>query len=72
MAPVESKSLPLLELLAVFIAFKALHFAVIGYSDAVITDIYIFIDAQVVLSWLLKDNIKIKKYICRKQSQGRK
>ena len=69
MAPIKSKSLPTLELLAVFIAFKALHFVVRGYSDAVISDIYIFVDAQVVLSWLLKDNIKIKKYICRKPSQ---
>ena len=59
-APVKSKSLPTLELLAVFIAFKDLRFEVRGYSDAVITDIYIFFDAQVVLSWLLKDNIKIK------------
>ena len=57
-ALVKSKSLP--TLLAVFIAFKALHFIVRDYSDAVITDIYIFVDAQVVLPWLLKDNIKIK------------
>ena len=59
-APVKSKSLPTLELLTVFIHFKALHFVVRGYSDSVITDIYIFVDAQVMLSWLLKDNIKIK------------
>ena len=59
-APVKSKLLPTLEMLAVFVAFKALHFVVRGYSDAVITDIYIFVDAQVVLSWLLKDNIKMK------------
>ena len=59
-APVKSKLLPSLELLAVFIAFKALHFVVRGYSVAVITDIYIFVDAQVVLPWLLKDNIKIE------------
>ena len=59
-APVKSKSLPTLELLAVFIAFKALHFVVRGYSDPVKTDIYIFVDAQKVLSWLLKDNIRIK------------
>ena len=64
-APVKSKSLPTLELLAVFIAFKALHFVVRCYSDAVITDIYIFVDAQVVLSWLLKDNIKIKNIFAR-------
>ena len=57
-APVKSKSLPTLELLAVFIAFKALDFVIRGYSDAIITDIYIFVDAQVVLSWLLKYNIK--------------
>ena len=59
-ALVKSKLLPTLEFLAVFITFKVLYFAVRGYSNAVITDIYIFVDAQVVLSWLLKDNIKIK------------
>ena len=59
-APIKSKLLPTLELLTVFIAFKALHFVESGYSDAVITDIYIFVNTQVVLSWLLKDNIKIK------------
>ena len=61
-APVKSKSLPTLELFTVFIAFKALHFVERGNSDAVLTDIYIFVDTQVVLSWLLKDNIKIKIY----------
>ena len=59
-APVKSKSLPTRELLAIFIFFKALHFVIRSYSDAVKTDLYIFVDAQVVLSWLLKDNIKIK------------
>ena len=70
--PVKSELLPTLELLAVFITFKAmktnnnssvgnnLHFVVKGYVDAVITDIYIFVDAQLLLSWLLKDNIRIK------------
>ena len=62
-APVKSKSLSTLKLLAVFIAFKALHFVVSGYSDAIITDIYIFVDAQIVLFWLLKDNIKIKNIV---------
>ena len=60
--PVKSKSLQTLELLAVFIAFKALNVVVRSYSDAVITDIYIFVDAQVVLSWLLEYNIKIYIY----------
>ena len=71
MAPIKSKSLPTLEFLAVFIAFKALHFVVRDYSDAVITDIYIFVDAQVVLSWLLNDNIKLKMY-SQEQIQGYK
>ena len=71
-ALVKSRSLPTLELLAVFIAFKALHFVVRGFFVAGITDSYIFLDAQVMLSRLLKDNIKIKKYIRRKQIQGHK
>ena len=39
-APVKSKSLPTLELLAVFLVFKASHFEVRSYSDAVIADFY--------------------------------
>lgn len=60
MAPITSKSLPTLELLAVYTDFKVLHCIMKSYSDATVTDIYIFADAQVVLSWLLNDNIKIK------------
>lgn len=60
MAPTRSKSLPTLELLTVYTAFKALHCIRKSYSDATITDIYIFADAQVVLLWLIKNNIKIK------------
>ena len=62
---IKSKSLPTRELLTVFIAFKALHFVVRGYSDSVITDIYIFVDVQVVLSWLLKYNRKIANIFAR-------
>ena len=57
--PVKSKSLPTLELVADIIAFKVLYFVVRGYSDAVITDSFIFVDIHVVLSWLIMDNIKI-------------
>lgn len=59
-APTRSKSLPTLELLTVYTAFKALHCIRKSYSDATITDICIFADAQVVLLWLIKNNIKIK------------
>ena len=59
-ATVKYKLLPTLELLAVFIVFKALHFVVRGYFLAVITNIYIFVDAQ-----LLKDNIRIKNIFAR-------
>lgn len=50
----------MLELLTVYTAFKALHCIRKSYSDATITDICIFADAQVVLLWLIKNNIKIK------------
>ena len=54
------KNLPMLELLAVFLAIKCFLSLLKAYSRIRIGDIVISVDAQIVLSWLLSDNIKIK------------
>ena len=59
-APMEPKSLPTLELLAVFLAIKCLLPLLKAYSRIRIGDIVISVDSQVVLSWLLSENIKTK------------
>ena len=57
-APVKSKSLPTLELLSVFLAIKCLPTLLDAYSQGMIHNITISVDAQVVLAWLLSEEIK--------------
>ena len=59
-APMKKRSLPTLELLSVFLAFKSLYFILKAYKLIAINNIFIFVDAQVVLSWLLTDLNKLK------------
>ena len=59
-APMKPKSLPTLELLIVFLAIKSLLPLLRAYPRIRIGDIVISVDAPVVLSWLLSDNIKTK------------
>ena len=58
-SPLKSKTLPTLELLGVYTAFKCLKLILRSYSDLTINDVFILVDAQVVLSWLLNDVNKI-------------
>ena len=58
-APLKTKTLPTLELLSVFLAFKCLP-TIIETMKNLIKDIYINVDAQVVLSWLMSEKIKAK------------
>ncbi|CAL4117170.1 unnamed protein product, partial [Meganyctiphanes norvegica] len=59
-APLKPKSLPTLELMSVFLAFKGLFSILKNLRNVKINNIFIAVDAQVVLSWLLSDNIKTK------------
>ena len=59
-APMKPKSLPTLELLAVFLVSNCLLSLRKVSSRIWIGDIVISVDAQVVLSWLLSDDIKTK------------
>ena len=59
-APSKSKSLPTLELLGVFLAFKCMNEILSALSAHKIHEVVFAVDAQVVLSWLLTGNVKAK------------
>ena len=59
LAPLKTKSLPTLELLGVFLAFKCLD-SLLESIRANIKQIYICVDAQIVLSWILSGKVKTK------------
>ena len=63
--PHEKKSLPILELLSVYLAVKGLYTLLKAYSKFKILNIYLAVDAQVVISWLLSDNVKTSNMFAR-------
>ena len=58
-APLQKKSMPTLELLSVFLAFKCLGQLLKSLTCSLIS-LTLAVDAQVVLAWLLTGNIKAK------------
>ena len=64
-APLQTKSLPTLELLGVFLAFKGLFCILKTFSKVKFNHIFVAVDAQVVLSWLLSDVVKTKNQFAR-------
>lgn len=59
-APMQARTLPTLELLSVFFAFKCLPTVLSSISKVKIQELIFGVDAQVVLSWLLTGVIKTK------------
>lgn len=59
-APTKPKTLPTLELLSVYLAFKCLPILLKSFMNANIKDLFICIDAQVVISWIMTKNVKSK------------
>ena len=59
-APSKSKTLPTLELLAVYLALKCLFSLLNSINAEKVLNITIGIDAQIVLSWILSKNVKTK------------
>lgn len=57
-APLKKKTLPTLELLGVYLAFKCLHNLMNSLSRINVSAITIAMDSQIVLSWLLNGRIK--------------
>lgn len=64
LSPLKRKSLPTLELLAVFLAFKCLD-AILSGLTIDITDIIFCIDAQICISWILTEMVKTKNIFAR-------
>jgi hypothetical protein len=59
-APMTHKSIPSLELLAIYLAFKCVTGILNSYGDDYkFCEVNIFTDAQVVLGWLLATNLKV-------------
>ena len=69
-APMKPKSLPMLELLVVFLAIKCLLPLLKAYSRIRTGDIVISVNAQVVLSWQLSDSIKTKNQFVKNRLEG--
>ena len=63
--PHKKKSLPTLELLSVYLAIKGLYSLLKAYSKFKILNIFIAVDAQVVISWLLSSNVKTSNMFAR-------
>ena len=63
-APLKSKSLPTLELMAVFLALKCLP-SILSALNCQIRSLTISVDAQIVLSWILTSNVKTKNVFAR-------
>ena len=64
-APIKSKTLPTLELLGVHHALKSLPIVLDSFSRVKFTDVTIGVDSQVVLQWLLSDNVSVKSVFTR-------
>ena len=58
-APIQERTLPSLELLSVFLAMKCLNTLLSSYDNQ-FKFLNVFVDAQIVLSWLLSGNVKVK------------
>ena len=58
--PLKPRSLPTLELLFVFLGVKCLHLILDSYPNVTFKRLVIAVDAQVVLSWLMSQQIKTK------------
>ena len=65
-APNKGLTVPTLELLGIFLAFKCLDLILDSFStDYFITSIDIFTDSQLCLGWLLSDTLKAQKVFVR-------
>jgi len=64
-APIKSKTLPTLELLAVFLAFKCLQSLLEGAASTSISKVYVAIDSQVAISWVVSKVVKSKNIFAR-------
>jgi hypothetical protein len=59
-APLKSKTLPTLELLAIFLAFKCLMNIIVALDRTRISRVYFATDSQIAISWILNKEVKTK------------
>ena len=57
------RSLPVLELLGAHLAIKLIPTLLDAYNSMSVNQIFLAVDAQVVLTWLLTENVKTKTYL---------
>lgn len=64
-APMRYRTLPCLELLSLYLAMKCLNTILTSFENTKFLNINIFVDAQIVLSWILSEEPKIKDIFIR-------
>ena len=60
-APLQERTLPTLELLSVFLGLQGLITILKSFKNVKFNNVYVAVDAQIVLSWILSDIVKCKK-----------
>ena len=60
-APIKEKTLPTLELLSVFLALQGLINILKNFKNVKFNNVYVAVDAQIVLSWILSEITKCKR-----------
>jgi len=63
-APTKSKSIPTLELMSVYLALRCVP-SLINSLSGLVTSITVCVDAQIVLSWVLTEQVKTKNLCAR-------
>ena len=59
-APQRKRSLPTLELLSVYLGMKCLPLVLDSFPNIMFKNIYVVVDSQIVLSWLLSERVRTK------------
>ena len=63
MSPLWEQTLPTLELLATYLALKCLKPVLKIFHNVIVNNVYVAVDAQVVLSWIVTKKLALKKNV---------
>ena len=64
-APLQGKTLPTLELMGAHLAYKGVIEILNTFKKVKINNVYVAVDAQIVISWILSQNMKTKNIYAR-------
>ena len=64
-APLQGKTLPTLELMGAHLAYKGVKELLNTFKKVKIKNVYVAVDAQIVISWILSQNMKSKNIYAR-------